>query len=104
MIGPRPSTVLGLRMSAQKGIAVRGVLLDWAGWKQTRHQEFDAFGSVDITPQDLDAVAVWQGLGGRWSKPGDMLIIRTGWMQQYRALNVSQRTLLPLGDGFSVGV
>ncbi|KAH8894168.1 putative cyclase [Thozetella sp. PMI_491] len=104
VIGPAPTKVLGLQVAAQKGIAVRAVLLDWAGWMDSQNRTFDAFGSVDITPEDLDAVAAWQGLSGNWSKPGDMLIIRTGWLRQYQTLNVTQDALLPLGDGFSVGM
>ena len=48
--------------AAQKGIAGRGVLLDWAGWKESKNETFDAFTPFNITVSELDAVASWQGL------------------------------------------
>jgi len=104
VIGPSPTTVLGLQMSAEKGIAVRAVLLDWAGWMDANNRTFDAFGSVDITASDLDKVAAWQGLPESWSRPGDVLLIRSGWLRQYKTLNATEDVLLPIGDGYSVGM
>lgn len=48
IIGSSPSTVLGIQMSAQKGIAGRGVLLDWAGWMEATNQSYAAF-NVNLT-------------------------------------------------------
>lgn len=104
VIGPTPTTVLGLQMSAQKGIAVRAVLLDWARWMDHRNRVFDAFESVDITAAELDKVAAWQGLPEDWSRPGDVLLIRTGWVRQYNTLSTTESVLLPVGKGYSVGM
>ena len=104
VIGPVPTTVLGLQVSAEKGIAVRGVLLDFAGWMESKKEFFDAFSPRSISTQELDLIAAWQGLSANWSKPGDMLILRTGWLQKYNSLNSSEQVLLPIGDGFSVGM
>jgi hypothetical protein len=104
VIGPNPTEVLGMQIAAQKGIAVRGVLLDWAGWMDSQNTSFDAFSSTDITASELDAVAEWQGLQQNWTRPGDMLAIRTGWVRQYRTLNKTGRVLLPIGSGESVGM
>ncbi|KAH7018104.1 uncharacterized protein B0I36DRAFT_354417 [Microdochium trichocladiopsis] len=104
VIGPAPSEVLGIQVAAEKGIALRGILLDWARWMDSQDAPFDAFSARSITVRELDAVAAWQGLCGNWSRPGDFLVIRTGWVRQYQTLNQTGRALLPIGDGFSVGM
>jgi len=104
VIGPKPTTKLGLQVSAEKGIAVRGVLFDFAGWMDSRNESFNAFSPRSVTSDELDKIAEWQGLPTNWSRPGDMLILRSGWVRQYSTLNKSQQALLPIGDGFSVGM
>ena len=42
-IGPAPTTVLGIQQAAQKGIAARAVLLDFAGWAETQNISYSAF-------------------------------------------------------------
>jgi hypothetical protein len=37
--------------SANKGIAGRAVLLDWAGWMESRNMTFDTFGVCAIHPR-----------------------------------------------------
>ena len=104
IIGPTPSTVLGIQTAARKGIAGRGILLDWARWMDARNEEIDAFSTQHISAADLDAVAAWQGLTGQWTQPGDMLFVRTGWVRQYQALNKTEQQTLPYGPGNWVGV
>ncbi|KAI1122385.1 hypothetical protein F5Y10DRAFT_75973 [Nemania abortiva] len=104
VIGPKPTETLGLQVSAEKGIAVRGVLFDYAGWMDATNQTFDAFSETTITPDDLDKVAEWQGMPSDWSKPGDMLIIRTGWVRQYMPLNATERALLPAQNWPYIGM
>ncbi|KFA54522.1 hypothetical protein S40293_08937 [Stachybotrys chartarum IBT 40293] len=104
VIGSSPTTVLGVQESAKKGIAVRGVLLDWAGWKDSKNETFDAFTATAISTKELDEVAMWQGMPDEWAKPGDMLVIRTGWNRQYKTLNKTEQTLLPLGNGNCIGM
>lgn len=43
VVGPTPTTVLGIQQAAEKGIAGRGVLLDWAGWAESQGILYDAF-------------------------------------------------------------
>jgi hypothetical protein len=43
VIGPSPTSVLGIQQAAQKGMAGRGVLLDWAGWAETQNITYSAF-------------------------------------------------------------
>ena len=48
-----------------------------------------------INTTHLDAVACWQGLPTHWSKPGDILLIRTGWIKQYLNLTTYNQEILP---------
>lgn len=104
VIGPNPTTVLGIQQAAQKGIAGRAVLLDWAGYADTHNITYDAFAGQGITPDQWDSVAEWQGLTGNWSKPGDILITRTGWLKKFNTLNKTEVETLPwLSAGESIG-
>ncbi|KAI1369229.1 hypothetical protein F5Y08DRAFT_148135 [Xylaria arbuscula] len=94
VIGPKPTEALGIHLAAEKGIAVRAVLLDFAGWMDATNQTLDAFTEIKITPEQLDEVAAWQRMPEDWSMPGDMLIVRTGWVRQYNTLNATERALL----------
>ena len=95
VIGPSPTEVLGIQQAAQKGIAGRGILLDFAGWASSVNITYSAFSGFGINSTHLDAVAAWQGLPQNWSKPGDILLIRTGWTQQYLNLTSYSQEILP---------
>lgn len=96
VIGPSPSTVLGIQQAAQKGIAGRGVLLDYAGWAEAHNITVNAFTNQSISVADLDNVAAWQGLDASWARPGDILFVRTGWVQAYNNLTKREQQVLPL--------
>ncbi|KAJ7441131.1 hypothetical protein FB451DRAFT_1106260 [Mycena latifolia] len=94
-----PST-LGIQNAAQKGIAGRGVLLDWGGWMESKNASFDAFSNVSIPAADLDLVVAWQGLDpASFTRPGDFLIVRTGFTKQYLALPQHEQQILPFREG-----
>ncbi|KIK58412.1 hypothetical protein GYMLUDRAFT_45305 [Collybiopsis luxurians FD-317 M1] len=97
---------LGIQNAAQKGIAGRGVLLDWAGWKESRNETFDVFSPTAITASELDQVAIWQGLDpSNFTKPGDWLIFRTAFIKQYLALPISEQEQLPFkADAAYIGL
>lgn len=73
VVGPNPTTVLGLQEAAEKAITGRGVLLDFAAWAAAEGLNFSAFSNYSITPAQLDQVAQWQGLSQNWAIPGDIL-------------------------------
>ena len=104
VIGPARTETLGIHVAAEKGIGTRGVLLDWAGWMDAKNESFDAFTERKITVTELDEVAHWQGLSDDWSRPGDMLVVRTGWLMQYTKLGEADKALLPLSDGHTIGL
>ncbi|KAK7047149.1 hypothetical protein VNI00_006814 [Paramarasmius palmivorus] len=99
------TNTLGIQGSAQKGVAGRAVLIDWAGWKESRGEEYDAFSAHTIPASDLDQVISWQGFDpSTFIHPGDFLIIRTGYMKQYAALTPHEQDVKPFGDIAVIGL
>ncbi|KAM5354131.1 hypothetical protein ACJ41O_000781 [Fusarium nematophilum] len=74
---PRTSNV------ASKTITGRGVLLDWFSWAQQNNIPIDPFSGHAIPLSELLAVADAQRVHFR---PGDILLVRTGWVKAFRAL------------------
>ncbi|KAJ7487033.1 hypothetical protein FB451DRAFT_1363175 [Mycena latifolia] len=99
IVAPGGTSTLGIQNAAQKGIAGRGVLLDWGGWMESKNVTYDAFTAITIPTADLDAVAKWQGLDpASFTKPGDFLVVRTGFTKQYRALSAHEQAILPFRE------
>ncbi len=71
------SSVLGVDRWAETAIIGRGVLIDVAGYLASQGRSLDNEGGEPIDVALLDAVASHQGVAFR---PGDILMIRTGWM------------------------
>ncbi|KAJ7193466.1 hypothetical protein GGX14DRAFT_588764 [Mycena pura] len=103
IVAPGGTSTLGIQNAAQKGIAGRGVLLDWGGWKDAMNETYDAFSTIIIPTTELDAVARWQGLDpAAFTVPGDFLVVRTGFMKQYTALSAHAQAVLPFREGAAV--
>lgn len=88
---------LGIHHWAQRGIVGRGVLADMASffsggagaqYRLTRPGGYDPFTRVAIGPDDLAAALAAQGTELR---PGDILCVRTGWVDKYLALEAASR-------------
>ncbi|KAJ8115966.1 hypothetical protein OPT61_g2501 [Boeremia exigua] len=62
----------------------RGVLLDVFNWAQT----YDSFTDHHITASDLKSCAESQGAA---FQTGDILLIRTGWLERYNGLTLEQK-------------
>lgn len=77
---------------AKKTITGRGVLLDWYSWAAEQGIHFDHFASHGIPLPQLQAVVAAQGVQFR---PGDILLVRTGWLPAYNALSEDQKAALP---------
>ncbi|KAF7341142.1 hypothetical protein MVEN_01848900 [Mycena venus] len=100
IMAPSGSSTLGIQNAAQKGIAGRGILLDWAGWMESKNASFNVFNGTKITAVELNAVATWQGLDpATFSKPGDFLVVRTGFTKQYLALSPHDQAIVPYREG-----
>ncbi|KAG0170837.1 hypothetical protein DFQ28_001489 [Apophysomyces sp. BC1034] len=74
--GPNSTSRLGIHNMAQRGIAGRAVLLDYGRWVERHVPGYDPLTRVDITVEELDQVAVDQGVK---FEQGDILLVRVGW-------------------------
>jgi hypothetical protein len=77
---------LGIHHWAQRGIIGRGVLVDLAGARAGAG--YDPFSSVAFTPGDITAALDAQGSALRY---GDILCVRTGWVDRYLTLGPDAR-------------
>jgi kynurenine formamidase len=75
-----PGTKLGIEQYARRGIVGRGVLLDIARHWEATGRAYDGGSTVEFTPADLEEVREAQGVT---FETGDILILRTGWMNWY---------------------
>lgn len=78
----------GMHHWARHGIAARGVLLDVARSRRAAGGAADPFLGDPITPRELRDVAAEQQVELR---PGDALLVRTGWTAAYLAADQAQR-------------
>lgn len=84
----------GVHHWARRGIAGRGVLADVARWREHVGRPLRVHEPDPIEPDDLLATLDWQGVA---SEPGDVLLLRTGWIGWYRTLDDAARRALPGG-------
>jgi kynurenine formamidase len=78
----------GVDVWAAHGIVGRAVLLDVARHRSAQGRPLDPSDADLVTAEDLDACLAEQG--GR-IEPGDIVLIRTGWVDWYRALDAPGR-------------
>ena len=80
---------LGVQNWAERGIIGRGILADISHLSQWRDR--DPFDGDAIEPADLTAALAADGVA---IEPGDILCVRTGWVDRYLELSDSQRVEL----------
>lgn len=76
---------------SRRAIAGRGVLLDYRSWAVSNGVEYDAFTNHRVAVSDLLQCAKAQNLQFR---PGDILLIRFGWTEDYLKRNEMERKAL----------
>jgi kynurenine formamidase len=81
----------GIHHWARRGIAGRAVLADVARWRAGEGRPLDPATPDPIEPDDLLATLAAQGTT---VEPGDVLLIRTGWIAWYRGLADDDRHAL----------
>lgn len=79
----------GIHHWARRGVAGRGVLIDFQRFAAAHDIAFNPGERYGITPEQLQAAADWQGLR---FQTGDILMMRTGWIEWYCGLSAEQRT------------
>jgi kynurenine formamidase len=82
------STTLGIQHWANRGIVGRGVLLDVARHRELAGEPIDQRSRFEITADLLDEVCQAQGT---MIERGDIVLIRTGWVGWYAALDPADR-------------
>ncbi len=75
-------THLGIENLARRGIAGRGVLADVARFMERRGKTIECNGNHVISLKDLEATLAEQKIKLR---PGDILLVRVGWVKSYLA-------------------
>ncbi|KAI9048408.1 hypothetical protein LZ554_007244 [Drepanopeziza brunnea f. sp. 'monogermtubi'] len=70
---------------ANGGLVGRGVLLDYAAWAASQNLTPALFATTEIPVSDLERVAAFQG--GMDFRPGDILLIHTGFVAALAALS-----------------
>lgn len=82
--GVKKTNVLGIGAWADQGIVGRGILLDYHEWRLKNGIEHKAFETASISAATLRQVAKDQGTEIKF---GDILILRTGYMDAYQKLS-----------------
>ncbi|MCI0391152.1 MAG: cyclase family protein [Acidobacteria bacterium] len=90
----------GIEHWARRGIAGRGVLIDFPRFAAARGIPFTLGARYGITPEQLQAAADWQGVS---FQTGDILLLRTGWIEWYNSLDQEQRTQLAQPGAMQAG-
>ncbi len=79
---------LGVEHFAERGIITRGVLLDVMRGMTALGRKYDPLRGVCFDVDDLKAVMALQGCS---LQTGDLLLVRTGWLERYLALDEQDR-------------
>ncbi|MFN0163185.1 MAG: cyclase family protein, partial [Burkholderiales bacterium] len=91
---------LGIDRLAKKGMVGRGVLVDFAAWRESTGDPVDATTRIVIGLREVEQVLAWSGVTPR---KGDILLFRTGWLRWYLELEKAGRDAmagrLHNGDG-----
>ncbi|KIW11223.1 hypothetical protein PV08_10523 [Exophiala spinifera] len=91
----------GVQHMAKRGIAGKALLVDWWTWKVRAlnkegktEQEVDAFSAYAIPWEELVMAAEEQGSPLEKMDPGDVLIVRSGFLAQYETMEDTKRRRL----------
>ncbi len=84
----KPGTRNGIQVWAQRGIAGRGILLDYRRWAMAEGRSYSPGERHEITVQELQAVAAAQNVQ---FQPGDILVVRSGWIEWYLERSSTER-------------
>jgi hypothetical protein len=90
----------GIEHWGRRGIAGRGVLIDFQRFAAHHGLAFRPGERYGITAEQLQAAADWQSLS---FQTGDILLLRTGWIEWYSSLNEQEKTELAQPGAFQAG-
>ena len=93
IIGPIPKANR-LEDVSDKGIAGRAVFIDWYSWAQKQGLEVDALSSYEVTFSQIVETLRFQNMELDSIRPGDILVIRFGYLEQYENMDTEKREYL----------
>ncbi len=96
-----PDTRNGIQAWARRGIAGRGVLLDYRRWALARGIAYSPGERHEISVEALEATARAQGVG---LQTGDILVVRFGWVEWYLSLSQQERATVAAPPHVAAGV
>lgn len=79
---------------SKKGISGRGVLIDWYSWALEQNITFDATTPHAIPFPQLLAALARQNMDPSALRPGDILVVRSGYLSQYESMPAAKRDAL----------
>ncbi|KAI0835464.1 hypothetical protein F5Y06DRAFT_276331 [Hypoxylon sp. FL0890] len=95
--GPSASTKCGIHAWATRGIAGRGLLLDYARYAEANNIKPEFYDNFKISHKDLVNTALMQGIDLRPARQGgdiqigDILLIRSGFLKNSASLTYEQK-------------
>lgn len=89
---------LGIEHFARKGIVGRGVLLDVGRYLESTGIPIDYTSNTVVTNDTLDACAKAQGVS---IQTGDILLVRTGWLEWYLNKTTEEQRTTMAGDAMT---
>ncbi|KAJ5756026.1 hypothetical protein N7533_005569 [Penicillium manginii] len=84
----------GIQHIAENGIAGRGILIDWYKWSQENGHSIDAMTAHPVSFNELLKVLEIQGISENEILPGDIILIRFGYISQYEEMGEEKRARL----------
>ncbi|KAH7009729.1 hypothetical protein EDB80DRAFT_713762 [Ilyonectria destructans] len=100
VVGPNSNSKCSIEHWAQRGIAGRGILLDYREYAKRKDIAYDAYETCKISFQQLVDCGKEQGIDirpeaqGGDIKIGDILFIRSGWVETYYQISPEERKTL----------
>lgn len=79
---------LGIQLASERGIVGRGILLDIMRYRAAVGRPYDVTTNEPITADDLDGALAWENLE---SRPGDIVLLRFGWVEEYLTWSPDER-------------
>ena len=96
----QPGTRNGIEHWARRGIAGRGVLIDYPKFALEHGIAFAPNIRCEISAEQMEAAAKWQNVE---FQIGDILILRTGWIEWYLTLDAEERAQLSQPGALEIG-
>ena len=96
----QPGTRNGIEHWARRGIAGRGVLIDYPRFAAAHGINFAPGKRSEISAEQITAAAQWQNVE---FQSGDILIVRTGWIAWYLTLKAEEREQLSQPGALEIG-